>query len=100
MSAPIYDHGLLTDALYWDGASKAICAALNAGDLMEVGRLVKHYADLSHAEEMALDAEREELGLEPRLAVVPVVSMNAVHPIFERALGDFRRTFVSTEAKP
>ena len=52
MSAPIYDHGLLTDAIYWDGASKAICAALNAGDLMEVGRLVKHYADLSHQEEM------------------------------------------------
>ena len=100
MSTPIYDHGLLTDALYWDGASKAICAALNAGDLMEVGRLVKHYADLSHAEEMALDAEREELGLEPRLAIVPVVSMTAVHPIFDQLLGDFRRTFVSTEAKP
>lgn len=52
MSAPVYDHGLLTDAIYWDGASKAICAALNAGDTNEAGRLLKHYADLSHAEEL------------------------------------------------
>jgi hypothetical protein len=99
MSAPKYDRSLLGDAIYWDGASEAICAALQAGDLMEVGRLVKHYADLSHADEVAFDAERVELGLTPRLAVVPVVSMCAVHPIFEQVLGDLRRTFAVPEAK-
>ena len=94
MSAPVYDHGLLTDAIYWDGASKAICAALNAGDTNEAGRLLKHYADLSHAEEVALDAGpvyrsdaeaawAEMFGdpkaaidsLLPRLAIVPVLEV-------------------------
>lgn len=86
MSAPKYDRSLLGDAIYWDGAAEAIGAALHAGDLMEVGRLLKHYADLSHAEEAAMDAASEALRYQPTPAGLSALA-GMTDDAFLRALG-------------